>query len=47
MIARLSGTLIDKQPGSAVVDVGGVGYQVSIPLPTYDELGEVGFAGEI
>ena len=42
MIARLSGTLIDKQPGSAVVDVGGVGYQVSIPLPTYDELGEVG-----
>ena len=42
MIARLSGTLVDKQPGSAVVDVGGVGYQVSIPLSTYDGLGEIG-----
>jgi len=42
MIARLSGTLVEKQPGAAVVDVAGVGYQVAIPLSTYYELGETG-----
>ena len=47
MIARLCGTLADKQPGSAVVDVGGVGYQVSIPLSTYYELGEIGCRVEL
>ncbi len=47
MIARLSGTLVDKQPGSAVVDVGGVGYQVSIPLSTYSEIGEPGSRVEL
>ena len=47
MIARLSGTLVEKRPGSAVVDVGGVGYQVSIPLSTYDALGEIGARVEL
>ena len=47
MIARLCGTLVDKQPGSAVVDVGGVGYQVSIPLSTYGEMGEPGSRVEL
>jgi len=47
MIARLSGTLVEKRPGSAVVDVGGVGYQVSVPLSTYDELGEIGSRVEL
>ncbi len=47
MIARLAGTLLDKQPGAAVVDVGGVGYQVSIPLSTYYELGEPGSRVEL
>jgi Holliday junction DNA helicase RuvA len=47
MIARLAGTLIDKQPGSAIVDVGGVGYQVSIPLSTYYELGDPGSRVEL
>ena len=42
MIARLSGTLIEKRPGAVVVDVGGVGYEVTIPLPTFRELGETG-----
>ena len=42
MIARLSGTLVEKQPGAAVVDVAGVGYQVAIPLSTYYELGDPG-----
>jgi Holliday junction DNA helicase RuvA len=42
MIARLSGTLVEKGPGSAVVDVAGVGYHLAIPLSTYYELGEPG-----
>ena len=31
-----------KQATSAIVDVGGVGYDVAIPLSTFYELGEVG-----
>ena len=42
MIARLRGTLIDKQPGLAVVDLSGVGYELTIPLSTYYILGEAG-----
>ncbi len=47
MIARLCGTLLDKQPGAAVVDVGGVGYQVTIPLSTYYDLGDPGSRVEL
>src|SRR3954453_13363656 len=42
MIAYLSGKLIEKQANTAIVDVGGVGYEISIPLSTFYELGEVG-----
>ena len=42
MIAHLSGMLLSKQPTSAIVDVGGVGYEVVIPLSTFYELGENG-----
>src|SRR5713226_5360522 len=42
MIAHLSGTLLSKQATSAIVDVGGVGYEVAIPLSTFYELGELG-----
>ncbi len=42
MIAYLSGTLLTKQATSAIVDVGGVGYEVAIPLSTFYELGETG-----
>jgi Holliday junction DNA helicase RuvA len=42
MIAHLSGTLLSKHATSAIVDVGGVGYEVSIPVSTFYELGEVG-----
>lgn len=47
MIARLSGTLVDKSPGWAVVDVAGVGYQLAIPLSTYYELGDPGSRVEL
>jgi len=42
LIAHLSGTLLAKQPTSAIVDVCGVGYEVVIPLSTFYELGENG-----
>ena len=37
MIAHLNGTLLFKQPNTVVVDVSGVGYEVSIPLSTLRE----------
>ena len=38
MIAHLSGTLILKQPNSVILDVGGVGYEVNIPVSTFYDL---------
>jgi holliday junction DNA helicase RuvA len=38
MIVRLSGTLIQRQPPSLVVDVHGVGYEVEAPLNVFDRL---------
>jgi Holliday junction DNA helicase RuvA len=42
MIAHLSGTLLSKQATSVIVDVGGVGYEVTIPLSTFYDLEEMG-----
>ena len=42
MIAHLSGTLLSKQATTVIVDVGGVGYEVIIPLSTFYELKDVG-----
>lgn len=42
MIAHLSGKLLLKGATSVIVDVNGVGYEVTIPLSTAYELGEVG-----
>lgn len=42
MIAHLAGKLLEKHANAAIVDVGGVGYEVSIPLSTFYELGETG-----
>lgn len=42
MIAHLSGTLLSKQATSVILDVGGVGYEVTIPLSTFYELEDSG-----
>ena len=42
MIATLRGSLAEKLPGRAVVDVGGVGYDVQIPLSTFYAVGDPG-----
>jgi Holliday junction DNA helicase RuvA len=42
MIAHLRGKLILKQPGQAIVEAGGVGYDVTISVPTFTALPSVG-----
>ncbi len=42
MIAYLSGKLLEKEANLIIVDVGGVGYEVIIPLSTFYDLGEAG-----
>jgi Holliday junction DNA helicase RuvA len=42
MIAYLSGKLLEKHANTVIVDVGGVGYEVTIPLSTFYDLGEPG-----
>jgi Holliday junction DNA helicase RuvA len=42
VIAKISGTLSHKSPGEVVVDVGGVGYHVHIPLTVFYRLPDSG-----
>lgn len=42
MIGRLTGTIAECSPGSVVMDVGGVGYFLQIPLSTFYALREGG-----
>ena len=42
MIAFLRGRVHDKQPNRVTVDVGGVGYEVHVPLSTFYNLGDEG-----
>jgi len=45
MIAYLRGRILTKRPNQAVVDVNGVGYEVTISIPTFSELPNAG--GEV
>ena len=42
MIAFLSGRVHDKRPNTVIVNVGGVGYEVHVPLSTFYNLGDEG-----
>src|ERR1700752_188824 len=42
MIAHLRGKLIAKHPNQAIVETGGVGYDVSISIPTFSDLPAIG-----
>src|SRR3954470_8898872 len=42
MIALLRGVLVEKHPNQAIVEAGGVGYDVTIPVSTYTHLPDPG-----
>ena len=44
MIGRISGTLLHKQPPEILVDVGGVGYEIQVPMTTLFQLPAIGEA---
>ena len=42
MIAHLRGTIIEKHPNQVILEAGGVGYDVQIPISTFTSLAEQG-----
>jgi len=42
MIGRITGTLVHKQPPEILIDVGGVGYEVQVPMTTLFQLPSLG-----
>ncbi len=42
MIAHLKGTILEKHPNQVIVDVGGVGYDVIIPVSAFSSLPDKG-----
>lgn len=42
MIASLTGILKTKTPTEVLIDVNGIGYSVTIPLSTFEKLGDIG-----
>ncbi|MDB5775941.1 MAG: ruvA [Herbaspirillum sp.] len=42
MIGRLSGVLLEKNPPHLLVDCGGVGYEVGVPMSTFYNLPAIG-----
>ncbi|HOA92235.1 MAG TPA: Holliday junction branch migration protein RuvA [Quisquiliibacterium sp.] len=38
MIGRLAGLLLEKSPPTVLIDVGGVGYEVDVPMSTFYDL---------
>jgi Holliday junction DNA helicase RuvA len=42
MIGRLTGTLLEKNPPQITLDVGGVGYEVDVPMSTFYNLPATG-----
>jgi Holliday junction DNA helicase RuvA len=42
MIALLRGTLVEKHPNQVILDVGGVGYDVVVPISTFSKLPDAG-----
>lgn len=44
MIGRIAGTLLEKNPPQILVDVGGIGYELDVPMSTFYNLPNIGEA---
>lgn len=42
MIAHITGKLVQKLPNSVIIDIGGLGYELSVPLSTFYDLSDIG-----
>jgi len=42
MIGRITGTLLEKTPPTVCVDVGGVGYEIDVPMSTLYDMPDTG-----
>ena len=38
MIGRIAGTLLEKNPPQVLLDAGGVGYEIDVPMSTFYNL---------
>ncbi|MBX3291313.1 MAG: Holliday junction branch migration protein RuvA [Acidobacteria bacterium] len=47
MIAYLRGNLLEKNANTVIIETGGVGYEVWIPLSTFYDIGDVGTEAEL
>lgn len=47
MIAMLKGLVADKQTSDIVLDVGGVGYELSVPMSTFGNLPDLGHEAKL
>ncbi len=47
MFEYISGKIVEKKTTYTVVDANGIGYYITIPISTYDKLGEVGSVGKL
>ena len=42
MIGNIRGILIEKQPPDVLIEAGGVGYEVQVPMTSFYQLPEIG-----
>ena len=47
MIGSLRGTLLQKQPGQVLLEVQGVGYEVSVPVAAFERLPDAGQEAQV
>ncbi len=47
MFEYISGTIVEKKTTNIVLETNGIGYYITIPISTYDKLGELGSVGKL
>lgn len=47
MIAQVNGVVLEKSPTRLLIDVNGIGYELAVPVSTFEKVGEVGTTAKI